>query len=183
MAAKCAVERRSAPPGPRPQGARRRKVSERGLQLREKQRARYYYGLMERQFRRFYAQAEEAPGVTGDTLKTLLERRLDNVVFRAGFGRSHAQARQLVRHGHLVVNGQRMNIPSYLVKEGDVITWRENKKGQPFEQAAQDVKEKPVPGWLTLDAENVKCTVSRLPGVEDIEDLVDGKAITAFYSR
>jgi small subunit ribosomal protein S4 len=183
LSPKCGVERRSSTPGPHKAGPRRRKVSERGLQLREKQHARFYYGMMEKQFRKFYALAEEAPGITGDSLKVLLERRLDNVVCRIGFARSHAQARQLVRHGHLSLNGHRMDIPSYLVKEGDVIAWHENRKGPPFKQAAEDVKDKGVPVWLSLDSETMKCSVSRLPAVEDIEDIVDRKAITAFYSR
>ncbi|MFC1962689.1 30S ribosomal protein S4 [Chloroflexota bacterium] len=180
---KCAVERRAAPSRQRQFGARRRRVSERGLQLREKQRARYVYGLLERQFRRLYDEAKRSPGATGDNLKVLLERRLDNVIYRLGFASSHAKARQLVLHGHLSLNGHRMNIPSYMVREGDIITWQENKKGALFEQATQDVTGKDIPGWLSLNSETMESNVSRLPTYEDTLDMIDGKAIVAYYSR
>lgn len=180
---KCAVEHRAAPSRQRQFGARRRRVSERGLQLREKQRARYVYGLLERQFRRLYDEAKRIPGATGDNLKVLLERRLDNVIYRLGFASSHAKARQLVRHGHLSLNGHRMNIPSYMVREGDIIAWQENKKGVLFEQATQDVTGKEIPGWLSLNSETLESTVSRLPTYEDTLDMINGKAIVAYYSR
>jgi small subunit ribosomal protein S4 len=177
------VEHRASPAGQRQFGARRRKVSERRLQLQEKQRARYIYGLLERQFRKVYAEAERVSGATGDNLKLLLERRLDNVVYRLSFARSHAQARQLIRHGHLSLNGHRINIPSYLVREGDVVVWRDGKKGALFEQATQDVEGKAIPDWLTLNREAMAGSVSRLPTPEDLEDMIDGKAIVAYYSR
>ncbi|MDO9066482.1 MAG: 30S ribosomal protein S4, partial [Chloroflexota bacterium] len=119
---KCTMERRENPPGP--QVARRRRLSERGIQLREKQKARFLYGIMEGQFRRLFYLAEKQPGITGDNLVVLLERRLDNVIYRLGFAESRSQARQLVQHGHIMLNGRRTNIPSASVKEGDTISWR-----------------------------------------------------------
>jgi small subunit ribosomal protein S4 len=119
---KCALERRGKPPGHQP--SRRRRLSDRGVQLREKQKARYSYGILERQFRRFFEAAERQAGITGENLLVLLERRLDNVVYRLGFADSRSQGRQLVQHGHILVNGKKVDIPSYLVKEGDTISWK-----------------------------------------------------------
>ena len=123
---KCAVDRRAKPPGPHL--AQRRRISDRGIQLREKQKAKYSYGLFERQFKRFFADAEKKTGITGDNLVVLLERRLDNVVYKLGFSDSRSQARQLILHGHILVNEHKINIPSYLVNEGDTIKWREGSK-------------------------------------------------------
>jgi len=121
---KCAMDRRSGPPGAHAGSRRRSKQSERGAQLMEKQKAKHSYGMYERQFKRFFEEATRMPGITGDNLLNLLERRLDNVVFRLGFGDSRSQARQLVRHGHIKLNGRRNNVPSCLVKAGDIIEWR-----------------------------------------------------------
>ncbi len=179
---KCAVERRTAPPGQ--QYAKRRKVSEWGSQLREKQKARYIYGVMERQFRRTFSEASRRHGVTGETLHELLERRLDNVVFRLGFTASRAQARQLVRHGHITINGQKTDIPSMLVKQGDVISFKESatKKGF-YPGVAEKVEGASIPGWLTLDRENLKGTVASLPHKGDSEIFFDEKLVVEFYSR
>jgi small subunit ribosomal protein S4 len=124
---KCEIDKRNKPPG-QGAGRRRRRISDRGLQLREKQKARYSYGTLERQFRKTFAMAEKQAGITGENLLVLLERRLDNVIYRLGFADSRQQARQLVRHGHITVNGRKTNVPSYLVKEGDTISWREGSR-------------------------------------------------------
>lgn len=184
MSPKCAIEKRPSLPGMHKAGGRPRKISERGVQLLQKQKARRTYGLMEKQFKKLFVEAEKAPGITGDTLNVLLERRLDNVVLRLGFARSHPQARQIVRHGFLLLNGHRINIPSYLVKEGDAIVWKEGrKKTMLFQQATQDAASKGVPGWLTLDPATLDGRVSRLPTPEEVETKIDGKAIVAYYSR
>ena len=179
---KCAVEKRSRPPGHQP--VRRRRMSDRGLQLRQKQKARYSYGILERQFRRMFAQAEKQPGITGDNLLVLLERRLDNVVYRLGFADSRAQGRQLVQHGHIVLNGHKTNIPSCLVKEGDTIGWREGStKTEYYKQLVETIKGKTVPDWLSLDRENLVGQVLSLPTPEDAEAKFEGKSIVEFYSR
>ncbi|MFC1917473.1 30S ribosomal protein S4 [Chloroflexota bacterium] len=180
---KCAVDKRPKPPG---QQVRRRRprVSDRGIQLREKQKARYTYGLMERQFSRFFMIAERQDGITGDNLSVLLERRLDNVVYRLGFADSRVQARQLVQHGHIFLNGRKTNIPSCLVKEEDVISWREGStKTEYYKQLAEDISGKTVANWLSLDREKLVGKVLSLPTVEDAEPKFDGKAIVEYYSR
>lgn len=179
---KCGVDKRPKPPG---QPLRRRpRLSDRGLQLREKQKARYSYGIMERQFRRLFRQAERQAGITGENLLVLLERRLDNIVYRLGFADSRAQARQLVRHGHIMLNSQKTNIPSALAKEGDAISWRkESTKSEYYQQLAQRIESKSVPGWLSLDKKNMVGQVLSLPTPSDIEALFDGKTITEYYSR
>jgi len=159
-------------------------MSDRGLQLRQKQKARYSYGILERQFRRMFAQAEKQPGITGDNLLVLLERRLDNVVYRLGFADSRAQGRQLVQHGHIVLNGHKTNIPSCLVKEGDTIGWREGStKTEYYKQLVETIKGKTVPDWLSLDRENLVGQVLSLPTPEDAEAKFEGKSIVEFYSR
>ena len=182
FAPKCSVDKRPKPPG---QPLRRRpKLSDRGLQLREKQKARYSYGIMERQFRRLFRQAEKQAGITGDNLLVMLERRLDNIVYRLGFADSRAQARQLVRHGHITLNGQRTNIPSALVREGDTISWRkESTKSEYYQQLAQRIESKSVPGWLSLDKKDMVGQVLSLPTPSDVEALFDSKTITEYYSR
>ena len=179
---KCAVERRSAPPGQ--QYARRRKVSEWGSQLREKQKARYIYGVLERQFRKTFSEAERGHGVTGETLYQLLERRLDNVVYRLGFTASRSQARQLVRHGHITINGKKTDIPSMLIKQGDVIAFKESSTKRAFFQAiSEKVAGASVPSWLSLDRDNLKGTVLSLPSRGDSEIFFDEKLVVEFYSR
>ncbi|MBA7669025.1 30S ribosomal protein S4 [subsurface metagenome] len=180
---KCILDKRSKPPGQ--QTARRRpRISERGLQLREKQKARYSYGLLERQFKRLFTAAERQSGVTGENLLVLLERRLDNVVYRLGFADSRAQARQLVRHGHILLNGHRTDIPSCLIKEGDTISWKPTStESEYYKQLVKDIKSKQVLSWLSLDKQNLVGQVLSLPTPDDIEAKFDGKSIVEFYSR
>lgn len=179
---KCAFEKRSAPPGQHT--FRRRKTSDRGLQLREKQKVRYTYGMLERQFRRFFAQAKKTHGVTGENLLVLLERRLDNVVYRLGFADSRAQARQLVRHGHIDLNKRRTDIPSCLVKPGDIIEWRQrSSKTEYYKSLLQEIEGKEVPVWLSLDKQNLVGKVLALPTRGDIDTKFDEKAIVEYYSR
>ena len=181
---KCAVERRDVPPGYTGIRKRRAKKSDRGLQLQEKQKARYSYGLLERQFRKFFAEAERLPGITGENLLILLERRLDNAVYRLGFASSRPQARQLVRHGHFLLNGRKTDIPSCLVKPGDAIAWRESStKSEYYKLLAQDIEGRTVPGWLDLDKEKLVGRIVNLPTAEDIEAKFDEKAIVEYYSR
>jgi len=184
---KCPVEKRNTPPGEHPptrgRGGRGG-VSDRGLQLREKQKLRFNYGVLERQFRRFFDEAKKSPGATGETLLILLERRLDNVVCRLGFADSHAQARQIVRHGHIMVNGRRTDIPSFLVKSGDVIKWCEaSKKTEYYKKLAEEIEEKFIPNWLSLDKESMTGRVLNLPGKDDIDVKFNAKAVVEYYSR
>lgn len=179
---KCALDRRGKPPGQ--QAARRRRLSDRGVQLREKQKARYAYGIMEKQFRRFFAVAGRQAGITGENLLVLLERRLDNVVYRLGFADSRAQARQLVLHGHILVNGQRVDVPSYLIKEGDAISWKESStKTGYYEQMVQGLEGKVIPSWLSLDKEKGTGQVTSLPTPDDIEVKFEWQGIVEYYSR
>ena len=180
--AKCAFEKRSAPPGQHT--FRRRRISDRGLQLREKQKVRYSYGMLERQFRRFFAEAKKAPGITGENLLILLERRLDNVVYRLGFADSRAQARQLVRHGHIDLNKRRTDIPSCLVKPGDVIEWRQRStKTEYYKNLTQEIGSREIPIWLSLDMQNIVGKVLTLPTRSDVDTKFDEKAIVEYYSR
>jgi small subunit ribosomal protein S4 len=163
---------------------RRRRLSDRGVQLVEKQKARFTYGMMERQFKRFFAQAERQPGVTGDTLKVMLEKRLDNVVYRFGFADSRAQARQLVLHGHITLNGRKVNIPSHLVNEGDTIAVKEaSTRNEYFKQVAEEIKSKTVPAWLALDRAKLIGQVVTQPILDDAGIKFDGKSIVEYYSR
>jgi len=181
---KCPVEQRNTPPGGRPLNRRRSGISERGLQLREKQKVRFSYGVLERQFRRSFNQAKKSPSATGEILIILLERRLDNVVYRLGFADSRAQARQIVRHGHIVVNGRKTDIPSFLVKSGDVIEWREaRKKTEYYKRVAEEIEEKFIPNWLSLDKESMTGRVLNLPDKDDIEAGFNVKAVVEYYSR
>ena len=178
---KCAMERRRRPMRTR---FRRRRVSDRGLQLAEKQKARYTYGVLEKQFRRAFAQAERQPGVTGDNLVALLERRLDNVVYRLGFADSRNQARQIVLHGHIVLSGRRTNIPSCLVKEGDTVSWREGStKTEYYKQVVEEIKSKTVPSWLGIDRDNLVGQVISTPTPEDAGAIFEGQSIVEYYSR
>ena len=183
FAPKCAVEKRARPPG---QLSRRRRsrLSDRGSQLRQKQKARYTYGMLEKQFRRFFDEAERQAGITGDNLIVLLERRLDNIVYRLGFADSRAQARQLVCHGHILLNGHKTDIPSCLVKEGDTISWRQGSdQTEYYKQLAQTIESKMVLNWLSLDKNNLVGQVLSLPTPEEIEAKFDGKVIVEYYSR
>lgn len=180
---KCAVERRGSPPGAQAQ-RRRRRLSDRGLQLQEKQKARYAYGILERQFRRLFAMAARKPGATGEYLIQLLERRLDNVVYRLGMAASRDQARQIVLHGHITVNGGKVDIPSYLVKGGDIIGWRQGStKTDLYKKLAEAPPAGPTPGWLSLDVEHLTGRVLSLPSRSDIQVPFSETAIVEYYSR
>jgi len=180
---KCAIEKRNIPPGQHGKD-RRPKIVGYGLQLREKQKARYTYGTLERQFRKTFVNAERQAGITGENLLILLERRLDNVVYRLGFADSRSQARQLVRHGHILLNGRKTNVPSCLVKEGDTISWREgSNKTEYYKQLAQDIESKTVLNWLSLDRQKLEGQVLSLPTPEEVDARFDGKAIVEYYSR
>ncbi|HEY48510.1 MAG TPA: 30S ribosomal protein S4 [Dehalococcoidia bacterium] len=179
---KCPVLKRHTPPGQH--GSARRKVSEYSMQLKEKQKARYIYGVLERQFIRHYAEAERRPGPTGENLLQILEMRLDNVVYRLGFAESRRQARQLVQHGHITVNGRVTNISSYLVKEGDVIAWKEgSSKSVLYKIAAEDIGSKFIPSWLSLDQDNLSGRVLSAPSPNETESAIDERLIVAFYAR
>jgi len=159
-------------------------MSERGLQLREKQKARRSYGVLEGQFRRYFVEAKKAPGITGERMVQLLESRLDNVVFRLGFASSRPQARQVVRHGHIIVNGRKVNIPSFLIKPGDAIAWKEgSKKTDLYKRLVEGAEGKLVPSWLSLDRQNLSGQVVTLPKREETETKFDEKAIVEYYSR
>jgi small subunit ribosomal protein S4 len=180
--AKCAVDRRAKPPGPHL--AQRRRLSDRAIQLREKQKAKYTYGLFERQFRRFFADAEKQVGITGENLVMLLERRLDNVTYKLGFSDSRSQARQIILHGHIMVNDRRVNIPSYLVSEGDTIKWREgSKKTEYYKILVEGIKAKTVPTWLSLDRESIVGRVITLPSSDVIEAKFEPTSVVEWYSR
>ena len=161
-----------------------RKVSEYGLQLKEKQKAKFIYGVMEKQFRGYYEKAKKMQGVTGENLLRLLERRIDNVVFRLGIASTRRQARQIVRHGHITVNGKRLDIPSALVYEGDVIAIAEKSRSNAFFKGlAENYSALSVPAWLTADASNLSGTVTRYPSREEIDVPVSEQAIVELYSK
>ena len=179
---KCAVVRRPNPPGSAVQ--RRRKVSDRGLQLREKQRARVFYGLLERQFRRYYEEALHRPGVSGVNLIQILESRLDNVVYRLGFGDSRKQARQLVRHGHIQLNGRKTDIPSAILKLNDEVAFTPRGARTEYAKMLPEVmKSKQAPSWLSLDLAGLKGRVIGAPTIEEAESLFDPNVVVEFYSR
>jgi small subunit ribosomal protein S4 len=181
---KCAQERRPYPPGQQGEsGGSRRRPSDYGIQLREKQKLRNIYGLLEKPFRRYVDTAERAMGVTGEVLLQLLERRLDNVFYRSGLASSRAEARQLVSHQHLTVNGRRVNVPSFQVRAGDVIKVQDKSKtAGPFKEL-RSVGGVPVPEWLSVDAANLTITINNLPTRDQIEVGVDEQQVVEFYSR
>jgi len=182
---KCAMERRAYAPGVHGRQAQfRRKESDYSLQLREKQKARRIYGVLERQFRRYFKEAERRKGLTGVNLLIILESRLDNVVYRLGFADSRAQARQLVRHGHFDVNGRKTNIPSFLVKGGDVIAVRErSRKLAYFRDLSTVMEHRVVPEWLSLDIPKMEGQVLSFPTREDIDASLNEQLIVEYYSR
>jgi small subunit ribosomal protein S4 len=183
MTPKCAMERRRLMTMGRGRG-RRRRVSDRGVQLIEKQKARFSYGMMEKQFHRFFKEAERQPGVTGDNLKVLLEKRMDNVVYRLGFADSRNQARQLVLHGHISLNGRRASIPSRLLKEGDTIAVKEaSMRNEYFKRLVEEIKAKAVPPWLSLDRVKLAGRVVGQPILDEASFKFDGKTIVEYYSR
>ena len=181
---KCSFSSRSFAPGQHGANQARKKVSEYGIQLREKQKVRRVYGILERQFRGYFEKAERQKGITGENLLVLLERRLDNVVFRLGMAGSRIQARQLVRHGHFDVNGRRVNIPSFLVKAGDVISIREKSRKSPlFQDIAEGMTRKHSPAWAEITAADLSGKVLRYPTREEIDIPVEEHLIVELYSR
>ena len=179
---KCAIERRNYPPGQHGQG--RPKFSEYSIQLREKQKVKRIYGLLENQFRRTFAEANRSKGITGETLLTLLERRLDNVAYRLGFASSRAEARTLVRHGHLLVNGRKTNIPSYTVRAGDLISVKERSRQMGRVQSAMEgAQRRGVPDWAEVDREALSGRIKILPSRGDITMPINEKLIVELYSK
>jgi len=180
---KCPVEKRHTPPGQH-SSSRRKKVSGYSLQLKEKQKARYIYGVLERQFRKHFAEAERLPGLSGENLLQILEMRLDNVAYRLGFADSRRQARQLVLHGHISVKGRVTDIPSYQVKVGNVISWKEGStKLALYQVVVKNIESKTIPSWLSLDRDTMSGRVLAKPSRSDIESIIDERLIVAFYSR
>lgn len=179
---KCAFVTKQYAPGQH--GTSRKKVSEYGTQLREKQKVKRIYGVQEKQFRIYYATASRKAGVTGENLLSLLERRLDNVIYRLGLASSRVDARQLVRHGHFTVNGRKVNIPSFLVREGMVISVKEGSRKSPkFEAIAEAIAHRNPPAWLELDKENLVGKVVALPARADIDMPINEQLIVELYSR
>lgn len=175
---KCAIARRSFAPGQHGQG--RKKVSEYGVQLREKQKARRFYGILEKQFRKIYSTADTMRGKTGENLFKLLELRMDNVVYRMGFASSRAEARQLVNHGHFTVNGKKIDIPSVFLKAGDQVALREKSRSS---LKFQNLAGRPIPKWLTFDAEALTGTLVQVPAREDVDLEVKEYLIVELYSK
>ena len=181
---KCAIEKRNFVPGQHGKD-RKAKLVGYGLQLREKQKVRRFYGLLEKQFRNLFEKSLKTKGITGDVLLTNLERRLDNVIYRMGFGTSHPQCRQIVRHGHILVNGRKVNIPSYTVKQGDVVEVREKSRNNPTILGARDATaHQPVPNWLEVDREALRGRVIGLPKREDLVQIqLNERLIVELYSK
>ena len=178
---KCAMMRYPAAPGQH--GAARKKISEYGLQLREKQKTKRMYGLLEKQFRKTYHTAAKMKGQTGDNLLSLLERRLDNVVYRLGLGASRSQARQIVNHGHITVNGKGVNIPSYTIQLGDVVGVKESKKNKAYFKALTESKKLNLPKWLEYNEEKMEGKVIALPEKDDLEVTIAENMIVELYSK
>jgi small subunit ribosomal protein S4 len=177
---KCSIERRAYPPGDHGRG--RQKQSEYRVQLREKQKARRYYGILEAQFRRYYEKASRQSGVTGENLLTLLEQRFDNVLVRLGFAGSRRQARQMIRHGHWTINGRRVDIPSFQVSEGDIIAFKAGSPGEPVVRAATELTAQ-VPAWLQADHDSLTAKVLRSPERKEIATPVQEQLIVELYSK
>lgn len=179
---KCAIERRNYPPGEHGQG--RQKFSEYSIQLREKQKVKRIYGLLEKQFRRTFTEAARTKGITGETLLALLERRLDNVAYRLGFASSRAEARTLVRHGHVLVNGRKVNIPSYTVRVSDLVSIKESSRQLGRVQAAMEgAQRRGIPDWAEVDREAVSGRIRLLPSRSDITMPINEKLIVELYSK
>ena len=179
---KCSFERRSYPPGQH--GQRRMKTTDYGIQLREKQKVKRQYGLLEKQFRSYFVKAERQKGITGTNLLVLLERRLDNIVYRLGFAASRNQARQMVRHNHFLINGHKVNIPSFLVDVNDIITVRDkSRKVSLILESMETVARRGVPEWLDLDKDNFNGTVKAFPTREDLTMPIQEQLIVELYSK
>lgn len=186
LSPKCAIERRNTPPGQHGSSFRRRQLSDYGVRQREKQKVRRIYGVLEKQFRRYYGIAARTRGQTGGTLLQLMERRLDNVVYRLGFADSRKQARQLVRHGHFNVNGRKTNVPSFVVSAGDEVAVRENRRSRTYFKdidASGILRKKAVPEWLSLDPAALGGRVLRLPERAELDLSINEQLIVEFYSR
>ena len=180
---KCAIEKRNVPPGQHGR-ARRAKMVGYGIQLREKQKVKRTYGVLENQFRRYFEAADRQKGVTGELLLQMLERRLDNVIYRLGFATSRAQARQLVRHGHFMVNGRKVDIPSFAVRQGDRVGLRQTSAENPtIQHAMEEVKGRGIPEWLLFDVAALSGTVSQMPTREQINLPVQEQLIVELYSK
>ncbi len=179
---KCAITRRKSAPGMH--GQSRRKLSEYGLQLREKQKAKRYYGVLESQFAKYFEMAEKKQGITGENLLQIIESRLDNVIYRAGFATSRPEARILVTHGHFQINGKRVDIPSYLVKPGEVITLQEkSRSSEKFKAVAEITASRTVPAWLDVNKDAYECKVVSLAKREDIDLEIEEHLIVELYSK
>ena len=180
--AKCAIEKRAYPPGQHGQG--RTKFSEYGVQLREKQKVKRIYGVLEKPFRNYFFKADKKKGVTGENLLQSLELRFDNVVYRIGLATSRNAARQLIRHKHFNINGKKMNVPSYTLKQGDIITPNPNKsKKKPVNEAIESIKEKTLPEWLSFDADTRQGIIQSMPTREDVKLPIEEQLIVELYSR
>ena len=177
----CAFERRPVSTGQH--GAARKKISEYGLQLREKQKCKRIYGVLEGQFRKYYEKADKMKGITGENMLSLLERRLDNVIFRMGIGASRSQARQLVTHGHFLVNGKKVNVASYMVKTGDEIAVKENKKENAFFAEVKQMKVANMPKWLEFNPETLSGKIIALPERADVDAQIKEHLIVELYSK
>lgn len=181
---KCPLVRRGKAPGQHGANAARKRVKEYGLQLREKQKAKRYYGILEKQFENYFEKADKKPGQTGENLLTMIERRLDNVVYRMGMADSRRQARQLVRHGHITVNGKKADIPSIILKKGDVVSIKEkSRKSELIKMLIENITARTVPAWLDVDKENIVATVAALPAREDIDFPFEEHLIVELYSK
>lgn len=179
---KCALERRKYPPGQH--GQARRKISDYGIQLREKQKVRKTYGLLERQFRRYFHAAERSKGITGEVLLQLLETRFDNIIYRMGFACNRRKARQLISHGHFLVNGRKVNIPSYVVKGGDLIEVKESSRDIPeIIDSLSKVEHRGIPGWIEVDSTSFRGKVLRVPSRDEIQLPVQEQLIVELYSK
>ena len=180
---KCPFEKRPIAPGAHGLAAARKKVSEYGQQLREKQKVKRIYGVQEGQFHAYYEKADRMKGITGENMLSLLERRLDNVIYRMGIGASRSQARQLVNHGHFLVNGRKVNIPSYVIKAGDVITVKENKTSNKYFEGIKAMKVGVMPKWLEFNPEKLEGKILSLPARDDIDSQIAEHMIVELYSK
>lgn len=179
---KCAMVRRSFPPGQHGQNQMRKKVSEYGLQLRAKQKAKRYYGVLESQFAKYFEMAERKTGITGENLLRILESRLDNVVYRAGFAMSRKEARQLVTHRHFKVNGKTVDIPSFLVKEGDKVSLKSTDSSK-IKESLEKNSARPVPAWMSKDGEKMAIAIDKMPERDDIDFDIEEQLIVELYSK
>ncbi len=179
---KCSIERRQYPPGQH--GQRRSKLSDYGIQLREKQKVRKTYGILEKQFRRYFYNAERKKGVTGEVLLQLLETRFDNIVYRMGFAPSRNSARQLISHGHFLVNGKKVNIPSYILRIGDSVELRESSREiEIIKDSFAKVEQRGIPSWIEIDFQNFKCRLMHIPTREEIQLSAQEQLIVELYSK